>query len=117
MRLSLRLRAASSYVILVALRWRTAVSPGFFDFNERITEAIRTWAENHPHPDEPVFMSTNGKLFTPVELAREVGERTEVGRQHLRMFRHLAQVDKEIGPDGLVRMFESSHTPKPATRG
>lgn len=85
------------------------MSTGFLAFNERITEAMALWAENHPHPDEPVFMSTNGRLFTPVELVHEVRERTEVGEQHLRMFRYLAQMDRDIGPDGLVKMFESSH--------
>jgi len=77
------------------------------EFDNRITEAIRLWAERHPDPDAPVLSTADGRTFTPKDLAREVAERTEFGKKQLEVLRHFAEVEKDVGYEGLVKMFES----------
>lgn len=77
------------------------------DFDGLITSALLTWADKHPYPDDPVLSIADGKTFTPRELAREVQHRTEFGKKQLEVLRRFAEAEKDVGPEGLVKMFTS----------
>lgn len=75
------------------------------DFDSLITSALLTWADKHPYPDDPVLPIADGKTFTPRELAREVQDRTEVGKKQLEVLRRFAEAEKDIGLEGVVKML------------
>lgn len=60
------------------------------DFDEKMARVFSAWAEEHPQRDEPVLLSADGRCYTPRQLAREVAERTEIGRIELDALRAIA---------------------------
>lgn len=109
--------ASIGIMVAIALfglaRYIKTTNKGFRHFDTRVTDAVLKWAEQHPYPDKRVFAMANGKTLTPKELAHEIEERTEIGREHLEMLRHVVEVDDDLSPEDLIGMLESSHTTKP----
>ncbi|MBI4329890.1 MAG: hypothetical protein HY673_01255 [Chloroflexi bacterium] len=70
---------------------------------------MRRWAENHPYRDAPVLSTADGMTFTPMQLVREVEQRTEFGEKQLRVLRHFAEAEK-LTAEGLIDMFLSVGT-------
>jgi hypothetical protein len=68
---------------------------------QSITEAITFWAQTHPDPYSPV-LKLGGRSYSPLELAREVRERTPIGALQLRVIQH-AVVSQKESLDSILR--------------
>lgn len=76
---------------------------------EELIAALRTWAERHPAPDNPVISFAGSSPMTPRQLPLEVKERSTDGEAFLR----LVQFGLEVMPfDEIVKRFV-----EPSTRG
>jgi hypothetical protein len=54
------------------------------DERQRITQALGTWLEGHPEPDEPVFrIARAAGDLTPRQVFRSVAERDQLGEEIL----------------------------------
>ncbi len=79
----------------------------FSDFDEKVTEAMQIWAANHPHPHVPVVafafdFGQGDKMFSPLELAYAMKNRTEDGLFHLKTLHHFV---RRMGPGSEERVL------------
>jgi hypothetical protein len=54
---------------------------------QRLVLALRSWAERHPAPDDPVLSFAGSKVLSPKQLAVEVASNTPDGEVFLRVVR------------------------------
>jgi hypothetical protein len=52
----------------------------------RLIEAVNTWAEAHPTPDLPVLAFGNDQELTPLQIAQHMRQRDKVGEKLLHIF-------------------------------
>jgi hypothetical protein len=60
---------------------------------ERLTSALRIWAERHPAPDDPLLAFAGSTVVTPRGLPEEIDARTANGLAFLRMVQFGCEVE------------------------
>ena len=77
-------------------RWR--------QFDARFVPAFNDYAHSHPSPEEKYIENTDGSLLSVRQIADEMTNKTDLGRQQLGIYRALAR-DTGTPPEELIAWF------------
>lgn len=87
------------------------------DFDDKVTETLKIWVENHPNPDE---VALGGAMnYTARQIAEEVANRTAFGLKHLEVIRFYLEQNPEVTVEELLRDISgvSSRRESPSKSG